>query len=336
MDYNFDTDEHGYVKKRESHSLEYKQNFQQGDHLIKYAKTLVGMANNRGGQIMFGIKDKPHVPTGMTNNRFVEIDPKVIDTTLREYFSPEIQWGMHVIEHAGKKFGQLWVEEAPTKPVLCKKNKNDILREGAIYYRYRAETKEIEYPELRKILDAEQQKERKLWMQHIQKISLIGPKNVQFLDTFKGELNIGDEKVLIDQSLLNKVKFIKEGHFVEEDGAPALILKGEITGIIDAGQILPSNKAYPNNFKDVSKALGWNNHQLKCVLWLYNIKGDPKYHDEVRTGESSKTHKYSEHLVEYLKELVTKSPNLVEDACQKFSFDSKKQRSKEAGTSITL
>ncbi|CAH0186054.1 MULTISPECIES: helix-turn-helix domain-containing protein [unclassified Pedobacter] len=326
MDFNFDIDGNGYIKKRESHSLEYKQNFQQGDNLLKYTKTIAGMANNKGGQMIFGIQDKPHVPIGMTNQRFIEIDPKVIDTTLRDYFSPEIQWQMHVLEYDGKKFGQIVIEESLIKPVLCKKNRNDILREGAIYYRYRAETKEIEYPELRKLLDAEQEKEKKLWMEHIQKISLIGPRNVQFLDTFKGELNIGNEKVLMDKALLDKVKFIKEGHFVDNDGAPALILKGEITGIIDAGQILPSNKAYPYNTSDICKTLNWNPYQFKCVLWQEKIKGDGRYHDEVRIGQKSVTHKYSDSLAEHLKDLVEKSPDLVQSACKKFSMAQKQNK----------
>jgi hypothetical protein len=326
MEFQFDLDAHGYLKKRESHTLEYKQNFQLGDNLLKYLKTIVGMANNKGGQIIFGIQDKPHNPIGMTNNRFAELDPKEIDTVLREYFSPEVDWQITTIEHEGRRFGQLSVAESTIKPVLCKKNKNGILREGAVYYRYRAESKEIEYSELRKLLDKENEKEKKLWMEHIQKISLIGPRNVQFLDTFKGELNIGDEKVLIDQSLLNKVKFIKEGHFVEEDGAPALILKGEITGIIDAGQILPSNKAYPYSSGELCKLLNMNQHELKCVLTKLKVKGDPKHHDAVKIGTHGVSHKYSENLVAYLSELLNKQPDFISKASKEFSDDMKKQK----------
>ena len=52
------------------------------------------MANNKGGEIIFGIKDRPHIPLGMTNNRMRETDPKDIDTKIREYFSNEIIWSM--------------------------------------------------------------------------------------------------------------------------------------------------------------------------------------------------------------------------------------------------
>ncbi len=60
MAFSFDLDNKGYIKKRESYNLEYKQNFQLGDNLVKYCKTLVGMANNKGGEIVFGIKNSPH------------------------------------------------------------------------------------------------------------------------------------------------------------------------------------------------------------------------------------------------------------------------------------
>ena len=92
MAFTFELDARGYLKKRESYNLEYKQNFQLGDNLLKYIKTLVGMANNKGGQIIFGVQDSPHVPLGMTNQRLNDLDPKDIDVKIREYFSPEIRW----------------------------------------------------------------------------------------------------------------------------------------------------------------------------------------------------------------------------------------------------
>lgn len=49
MAFSFELDNKGYLRKRESYNLEYKQNFQFGDGILKYIKTLVGMANNKGG-----------------------------------------------------------------------------------------------------------------------------------------------------------------------------------------------------------------------------------------------------------------------------------------------
>lgn len=125
MQFLFDLDSKGYLKRRESAILEYKQNFQKGDNLLKYLKTLVGMANNKGGMIMFGIQDSPHIPLGMSNTRFQEIDPKEIDGRLREYFAPSIKWRSDILEKelddgSKKTFGFLIVEEAEEKPIVCK------------------------------------------------------------------------------------------------------------------------------------------------------------------------------------------------------------------------
>ena len=49
MSFRYDIDERGYLRKRESYDLEYKENFHRGDDTLRYIKTLVGMANNRGG-----------------------------------------------------------------------------------------------------------------------------------------------------------------------------------------------------------------------------------------------------------------------------------------------
>lgn len=205
--FSFDLDSRGYLKKRESFNLEYKQNFQQGNNLLKYAKTLVGMANNKGGMIIFGVKDSPHIPLGMTNNKFLEIDPKEIDSRIREFFAPYIKWKMTTQEINGKCFGILSVDEAEEKPVVCKKNKEEILREGAIYYRYRAETKEIEYTELKNILEKEREKERILWIRHIEKIAMVGPRHIDILDRYNGEIAYGDKKILIDKHLVEKLNF---------------------------------------------------------------------------------------------------------------------------------
>ena len=89
--FTFELDRRSYVKRRESFDLEYKQSFQGGDNLLKYAKTLVGMANNKGGQIIFGIQDSPHLPIGISSRKWQETDPKKIDRIIREYFSQEIQ-----------------------------------------------------------------------------------------------------------------------------------------------------------------------------------------------------------------------------------------------------
>lgn len=308
MAFTFELDNKGYFKKRESYNLEYKQNFQLGDNLLKYIKTLVGMANNKGGQIIFGVQDSPHIPKGMTNNKLNETDPKDIDARIREFFSPEIRWNVAIQDFQGELFGMLSVEEATIKPIVCKKSKSDILREGAIYYRYRGETKEIEYPELNRILEKEREKERLLWIKHIEKISMVGPRNVHILDKYNGEISFGDRKVLLDKSLINQLTFIREGHFTEKEGegCPTLKLVGTIEGLIDVDNAaIDPNAMYPLTTKQLQEAIGVNMHQMQAIIFCLDLKNKPKRHTEIQQGtKSNSIHKYSTSVIEVINNLM--------------------------------
>ena len=218
----------GHLTKRESFDLEFKKAFHYGDSLHEYVRSLVGMANNRGGQIVFGIEDSPRVPVGLNSDKFDKLDPTKLNAIILEYFSSDLHYSINSFEWEGKSFGILSVTEARVKPILCRKAYKKFFREGAIYYRYRGENKEILYSELSALIDEEREKEKQLWMSHIQKIGEVGPSHIHILDTTHGELGIGDNTVLIDSSVIDKLKFIREGHFVENEAAPALKLMGDM------------------------------------------------------------------------------------------------------------
>lgn len=317
MRLKFEIDERGYLRKRESSDLEYKENFHRGDEILKYIKTLVGMANNKGGMIIFGVKDSPHIPVGMTNNKFVELDPRELETQIRLHFAPAINWGMDTAEYEGRLFGVLTIKEAETKPVVCCLSKNGIIREGAIYYRYRGETKEIGYPELRKLLDAEREKERILWISHIQKIATIGPANVELLDLYKGEITVNDRKVFIDKDLISKIKFIKEGHFVEkhEEGAPALKLVGDVEGVdMKSLTTINPNDIYVLRQSELQKELCLNQYEMQAIIHALHIKGKPKWHMAIDNGKVT-VQKYTKDLLEVLKRKLA-APEFLADCLE--------------------
>lgn len=316
MSFRFDIDNKGYIKKRESYNLEYKQNFQLGDNLVKYCKTLAGMANNKGGEIVFGIKDSPHEPIGMTNNRFREVDPKNIDITIREYFSQELKWSMNIVIYDNKEFGIITVEESEEKPVICRKNFKDILREGAIYYRYRGESKEIEFAELKKLLDKEREKERVLWIKHIERMSIIGPRNVHLLDSYKGELSVGNNKILIDKDLIEALHFIKEGNFTEKEGEglPTLKLIGNVEGIETSNIAAKPDVLYPLTTSDLQTRLSLNSHEIQAILYKLKIKTNSKYHAGISMGRNKEqiVHKYTESLIPVLERMMQRQSFLQE------------------------
>lgn len=301
--FKFDLNERGYLRKHESSDLEYKENFHRGDDTLKYIKTLVGMANNKGGQIVFGVKNSPHIPVGMTNTKFSELDPADLEELILQFFSPTIEWTMDTVIHDGKTYGILTVKENDIKPVVCCRSKSNLLREGAVYYRYRGETREIGYPELRKLLDDEKKKELALWMSHIQKIAAIGPANVEMLDIYKGEMTVNDRKVLIDKDLIGKIKFVREGHFVEsnEEGAPALKLVGDVEGVdLNTVQAFNPNDVYVLLTSQLREELGVNQYEMRAVIYALKIKGKVKWHLAIPNGKSV-VHKYTKDLLSVLK-----------------------------------
>lgn len=328
-EFKFQINSKGYLINRESFDLEYKQSFHYGDSLLDYCRSMVGMANNRGGKIIFGIQDSPRIPVGLKNDKFEKCDPKKINEVVSEYFSHEFEWSISTTTFEGRTFGIITVIESQQKPILCKKTKYKLVREGAVYYRYRGETKEIAYPELSLILQKEKEKERLLWMQHIEKIKDIGPQNIQLLDTFKGEIHVGPEKVLIDSNLLDKLKFIKEGEFVEKEGAPALTLSGEITGVIDNGKLMPTELSHPYQSSHFEKAFGLTRYQVGCLIKKLDIQGNPKYHDPIKTGKSSVVNKYSQSLYDRIQSILERYPNYVDDACKEYQAEMKTKRMKK-------
>ncbi|MDO3388006.1 putative DNA binding domain-containing protein [Gilvimarinus sp. SDUM040013] len=314
----------GHLTKRESFDLEFKQSFHYGDSLHTYVRSLVGMANNRGGRIVFGIQDHPRVPIGLTNDKFDKLDPTKLNAVILEYFSSDISYSIDSFDWKGKSFGILSVKEARVKPIICRKGQGKILRPGAIYYRYRGETKEIMYPELSAILDNEREKEKRLWMDHIQKIGSVGPSQVHILDTATGEMDVGPSTVLIDSSVVDKLKFIREGHFVESDAAPALKLVGDVSGVLEADRVIYAESAYPYTATHVQAECGINNYELQAFDWKYKIKGNVKYHTIVSTGRTSKINKYSKATIDLIRNEVRKNPDIVAKIKKAYSRSRKK------------
>ena len=218
------------VISRESSALEFKESFGWGS-LSKYLRSCAAFANNKGGYIVFGIKNRPHVVKGLFGKsleNFEAIDPEQLTNHLNTHFSPEINWDVHQYELDGKVYGIIYIFESNNKPVLCCKNAGEDLKEGDIYYRYRGRSERIKYPELREILEVKRGNEQKLWMQHMTNIARIGVREAGIFDLHTGQVTGAGGSFLIDESLLSQLAFIKEGEFSEVKGKPALKLIGNV------------------------------------------------------------------------------------------------------------
>ncbi|MCD6317871.1 putative DNA binding domain-containing protein [Candidatus Aerophobetes bacterium] len=310
-------DARGYLKHRESSTIEFKESFN-SKNMPKYSRTIAALANNKGGYILFGIKDSPKKLIGINKDRFDNIKQEKISTFLIDHFDPEIKWDIGLVENEGKYFGYIYIYEAEEKPVICKKNAgNNDIHSGEIYFRYRGQSKKIGYSELKKIIDEFREKERRMWMSHIERIAKIGPSNVALLDLLKGDIHVKKiegtnlimDKNLIDE-LRDKVKFIEEGKFSEIKGEPTLRIIGEIkTADVVIPQLDP-NKDYPFLQKHLAGQLGLRPYDVQILIWKYKIKGDRKYHIEIETSKSGKVHKYSKYALERLKSILNEQKDI--------------------------
>jgi hypothetical protein len=216
---------------RESGRLEFKESYN-WNSMPEYARTFGGFANAEGGFIVFGVADKPRRLKGLKTPAFEDEDPGRITEFLNDLLSPAVCWETTTYEISGKKFGLIHVHPATRKPVIATKSV-DKIREGDIFYRYRGRTQRIRYAELRQILDEQRERERKDWLRHFLRVGKIGVDNAAVMDVATGLVTGPRGSFLIDESLLSKIKFIREGEFDEVSGAPALRVVGDVKPLKD-------------------------------------------------------------------------------------------------------
>ncbi len=122
--------------------------------------------------------------------------------------------------------------------MIASKNHGEAVAEGAIYFRYVAETKAISYADLRAILDERDLRSREAILPMIQRLVELGPSNALVANLADGQLEGGKRPILIDPASLEQIKFIKEGEFDEVIGTPTLKVIGDAQ-VAPAGSVLP-------------------------------------------------------------------------------------------------
>jgi hypothetical protein len=207
----------------------------EGFHLRNFGKalrTIAGFANNRGGYLFFGVRDKPHgfEVSGLADGRFANVDQKSFSQTIRAALDPTPRFASLLIDLDGKKVGVIYVEPHPGKPVMARKNEGD-LAEGAIYFRYPGETRLISYADLRALLDERDRQTRTSIAPLVQRVLELGPKDALVANLADRTLEGGLRPILIDERLIEQIKFIMEGNFDEREGADTLRVIGEVSPV---------------------------------------------------------------------------------------------------------
>lgn len=299
-------DSNGKIKCRERVDLEYKETFNIGS-AAKYAKTMASFANNIGGYIIFGVKDKPREIVGV-NSAFDNFNQEKLTEILNSYFSPEIMWDASMVDTEYGKIGFIYVAENIEKPVMAIKGDGSI-NSGDIYYRYKARTEKIKYPEMMRIINEREKRLQNSIIRVIESIRNGNTPNIGIVNYSNGKIStpygvdVAIDKKLIMQ-VLKKAKFIKSGT-LKEEGEPVLM----VTGNIDLAEEIPvpeiePDLQYPYLQKDIKENLNITTSQTYALIWYYKLKGNKKYHIEISTSKKTKAHKFSDYALQYLKEKI--------------------------------
>ena len=294
--------------RNEGLTIEYKETFNFGS-LAKYFKTMMAFANNRGGIIVFGITDSPREIKGIdSNSQFYNIDPEKIVQYMKEDMSVILDFDIDTITVNGKELGYIKVDELKYKPVICKKNEGDILKEGSIYYRYSGRSELINYAELRNIIEDIKTTERNNIMKNFNAIIKEGPENIQLINTNTGKMQWNQVPVVISEELLTQlkkeVKFIESGKFDETKGDPTLKLIGSLTSsnIMKVKEKTNINVDYPYFTKDIARENNITNYQAQTIINHLGFYGDPRFNQIVDTSSKTKIPKYSKLALDIIKD----------------------------------
>lgn len=294
-----------YINSRESSVLEFKESFNWSNR-DTYLKIISSFANNRGWFIIFWIKNSPKVPIWLLNNKFEETEPENISEYIKATFSSSIEFESNIYEFLWKKFAYIYVYESKNKPILCVANRWDKLFDGDIIFRNWARSEKIDSNNLIRLISEKVEKEKKEWQNILSKITKIWASNVSLLNLNNWEISENWGKIIIDDNILNKITFIKEGNFSEVQWAPTLRLIWEIKESWEILEIeIDPNEKYLYSTKDLWIHLGfWEKNAVSNIVALikfYELKKD-NFSYTFNISPTNKPTKYSKECLDFLQD----------------------------------
>jgi len=323
----------GSLRSRESNTVEFKESFNKNS-TAKYAKTMAAYANNRGGYIIFGVKDSPREIVGLKNNNFENLSQEQFTDAINSLFSPAIDWECGTLtipaeqvkpDSNGKvekeiieiKVGWIHAEQAENKPVIAQKSDSgEKITSGDVFYRYRARSEKIKYAEMRRIIEERSSKEREGLLKLFEIIRKSETANLGIVNYTNGKIttpygvDVAFDRKLVAQ-VLKKAKFIKEGSFDETVGIPVI----KVTGNIDLAEEVPvpeidPDEGYPYIQKDLSERLGISSQDLYALIYYYKMKEAKRYSIGVTTSRSGgQNFKFSQFALQFLEAKLSELKN---------------------------
>jgi hypothetical protein len=220
------SDSHWYLHRGESEEHECKQDFDP-KRLIPVVRAVAALANNRGGYVFFGVGNNRCRVDG-AGEAFFETDIVDIMNKVKAHLAPTPSvTAKGIVEFDGKIVGFLRVEKHEDRPIIVYRD-GDGLNEGDILYRYAGQSSRIKFADLRALLEERDRRAQVALAKAAGALADVGTANAIILDTDKNTLNTNGRPIVLDEKLMEQIKFVKEGEFEEKSGAPTLKLIGEV------------------------------------------------------------------------------------------------------------
>jgi hypothetical protein len=201
------------------------------ERFSKALRAIAGLANNKGGYLLFGITDATFQADGLPDDIFTKSDISLLNRILVGALDPVPHVTKGLIELGGKQVGVLYIEKHDHGPVIAIKNVGQDVKEGGIYFRYVGETRLIKPGELRQIIGA---REQRAIAEFSARMNRVATGREATIDLDSGEVAGTSGKFVIDKALLASIQFVREGEFSETKGAPALRLIGDVEPVSEA------------------------------------------------------------------------------------------------------
>lgn len=234
-------------------------------------KTIAGFANNKGGYFVFGVENGTFNVVGLPDEKFEKFDLNKLNQNIRDQLGIGLDIQTTTRQIDGKKIGIAYIGPAHAKPVICIHNAGDVAQ-GHIYYRYPGEDRLISPADLQRLIEQRmQQLSQNILSKHLANIVRFGVENAAVMNIATGEIEGKAGSFLIDEALLPKISFIKDGEFVEKSGAPTLKLIGEVapsqaTLVTIKEPLEDYPLSYVQLFKRVQKATGAKQGAINAII----------------------------------------------------------------------
>ncbi len=227
--------------------------------LAPIVRAMAGMANNRGGVILLGVEDKSGIVVGLPGDEFEKLDPVKLTSAAQAHLQPVPSFTKGIVKLGDLIVGYVKVARCSDRPVIVF-SPSDRMDNGAVLYRYPAETAAIRFGEFRSLLDERDARRFRELATATQRIAEIGVRRAAILNTEDGQMEVGGNKRLVlDAALLDQINFIREGEFHETEGAPTLKVVGEVATMGGArptsGRRLITDEDVLRNFLDQETVL---------------------------------------------------------------------------------